>query len=543
MKTLNLILLVLLAVGPVFAAQTKSPAILLQEGLYAEKTEGNLEKAIEIYQQVLDEAGEIQRLAAKATYQLGMCHLKKGNEQKAAEYFQQVVSNYPTQKVLAEKADEQLKKLKPETKKSVFEQIDGQVIKFFAEKYGETAAEAGQKNLYANSHIYYVDPNFILYKGGMGFYYNWTGQTVTGKTKLSGTSYPNQTLYDTAGQKLNIEIIPDKDRSNFYHIYWIPDEPLAPEESLYYGWSIDDSRGLPSKTGDVATLTMQNQFGSPAIETFFLVLPKELKISQSNPPTGSEELLNFNVYWWTKQVQQGENHLERVQLKKQSLSQEIESLIKQLGEREEVPFTALNELIKIGEPAVELLILAMERSNNWQVPKALGVIQDKRSVGPLIKKWQKADFAPMNDVIAEGLGLITGKKLGKDRIKWQQWWNENGEFYTPEDTIKNFMAATIKFDKDKAMTFVAPDSHDYEDIKETFESSENPFNIMWRKLDSSVPTKIIEANIIDNMCSAVWRVTFKEDFNFGKTTFKAGDTFDLDGNLRKYGDKWLITGI
>ena len=48
---------------------------------------------------------------------------------------------------------------------------------------------------------------------------------------------------------------------------------------------------------------------------------------------------------------------------------------------------------------------------------------------------------------------------------------------------------------------------------------------------------------MDAMCSAVWRVIFKEEFTIEGKTFKAGDTFDIDGNLHKYGDKWLITGI
>lgn len=73
--------------------------------------------------------------------------------------------------------------------------------------------------------------------------------------------------------------------------------------------------------------------------------------------------------------------------------------------------------------------------------------------------------------------------------------------------------------------------------------SEHPFNVMFRKLDTSKPTKIIEASIIDNMCTAVWQVVFKEEFTIEGQTFKPGDTFDLDGGLRKYGDKWLITGI
>ncbi len=307
---------ILVFLGAVFLAAVamgEHAGVLLQEGIYAEEAEGDLDKAIGIYERVLADFAESQRVAAKAAYQLGMCYLKKGQEEKAAEYFGQVVSKYASQKVLVEKAREQLDKLRPDAK-SVFEEIDGQVIRFISGKYGETADVAGQKNLYANSHVYYVDSNFVLYNGGMGFYYNWTGRTITEKVRLSGTSYPNQTLYDSTGQELNIEIVPAEDRSNHWYIYWIPDEPLAPGESLYYGWSIDDSRALPSRTGETAALRMQNQFGSPVIETFFLVLPKVLKISQSNPPTGSEELLNFDVYWWTKTVQQGEEHFESVVL-------------------------------------------------------------------------------------------------------------------------------------------------------------------------------------------------------------------------------------
>lgn len=55
---------------------------------------------------------------------------------------------------LSKKEISQLKKVKPETKKSVFEQFDGQVVRFISETYGQTAGEAGQKNLYANRGIF-----------------------------------------------------------------------------------------------------------------------------------------------------------------------------------------------------------------------------------------------------------------------------------------------------------------------------------------------------------------------------------------------------
>jgi hypothetical protein len=112
MKQLRLIVFVLLAVSATGVwAQDKSPTVLLQEGLYSEETEGNLEKAMGIYKTLLKQAGEIQRIAAKATYRLGMCHLKKGEKEQAAAYFQRLVSNYPTQKKLVSQAREQLKKI------------------------------------------------------------------------------------------------------------------------------------------------------------------------------------------------------------------------------------------------------------------------------------------------------------------------------------------------------------------------------------------------------------------------------------------------
>ena len=66
--------------------------------------------------------------------------------------------------------------------------------------------------------------------------------------------------------------------------------------------------------GGAYTLTMQNHYGDPVIETFFLVLAKGMKLSDSTSPTGKEKLMNFDVYWWTKEVPQNENHLETVML-------------------------------------------------------------------------------------------------------------------------------------------------------------------------------------------------------------------------------------
>ena len=183
MKTLNLILVTMLAFCSVgFSAEEKSPVILLQEGIYAEETEGNLEKAIGLYEQVLAEYKEVERLAARATYQLGMCHLKKGDQEKAADYFDEVVNYYPEQKTAVKKAQAQLDKMGISKVKqgNIYEILGGEVSAFIGSKYGEVCAEAGAKKLYSNSHIYVVDTDFVLRSGGMGYVYNWTGkQTKT----------------------------------------------------------------------------------------------------------------------------------------------------------------------------------------------------------------------------------------------------------------------------------------------------------------------------------------------------------------------------
>ncbi|MCE5341729.1 MAG: DUF3108 domain-containing protein [Planctomycetaceae bacterium] len=94
-------------------ASLQQSSVLLQQGIYAEETEGNLEKAMGIYTQILTDYTEVERIAARAAYQLGNCYLKKGDKETAAKYLEQVVTNFASQKTIAEKAQAQLDKIKP----------------------------------------------------------------------------------------------------------------------------------------------------------------------------------------------------------------------------------------------------------------------------------------------------------------------------------------------------------------------------------------------------------------------------------------------
>lgn len=317
-KTLRDCMLVLLVVcfasGGAWAAQSAS--VMLQEGIYAEEIEGDLDSAIKIYEEIVSQAEQTEQAAAMAMYRIGMCRLKKGDKAQAVTQFQTVTKKYPDNKQLVARAREQLRKLgaapdviSPATEANLYERLPYDVIRFVGAKYGSLCAEAQGKNLYCNSHIYYVTPDSMAYKGGMGYYLNTSEKTLKSKIRLSGTSYPNQTHYDIAGREMNIEIVADKVRPNFHHIYWTPHEPVGPGQMFYYGWCMNDPLRLPASDAGRYMLEMQNQFGNRVMEAFFLVVPAGAEIvGKSEEYTTRDSISGFDVYCFSKEVPAGDNH-------------------------------------------------------------------------------------------------------------------------------------------------------------------------------------------------------------------------------------------
>ena len=336
--TIGLLLGVVLIAWPVMGEPAGRPqgpsaggsaSVLLQEGLYAEEIEGDLDGAIKIYEQVLAEAKDIEQAAAQATYRIGLCHLKKGDKTKAASYFQSILREYPDNEQLIARAKEQLNKLGTpaevpfgSTAASLYEKLPPEVIQFVGNKYGSICAEAGAKQLYSNSHVYYVTSDFVLLKGGMGYYHNLSDKALFNKIRLCGTSEPKQTHYDIAGREMNTEIVPDKVLQGFYHIYWTPYQPLPAGEMFYYGWCIDKAKQLsaaspqdPASGSAQYKLTMQNEFGNRVIETFFLVVPVNTRIiSRTEDYTAKDTIGGFDVYSFSKEVAEDANHQVEVVL-------------------------------------------------------------------------------------------------------------------------------------------------------------------------------------------------------------------------------------
>lgn len=89
-------------------ARGESASTLLEKGIYSEETAGNLDEAIKIYKQIVDEAKANRPAVAQALYRLGMCELKKGRTSEASSAFTTVVTQYADQKELVAKAQKQL---------------------------------------------------------------------------------------------------------------------------------------------------------------------------------------------------------------------------------------------------------------------------------------------------------------------------------------------------------------------------------------------------------------------------------------------------
>jgi hypothetical protein len=83
-------------------AAAQSAADLLQQGIHAQETAGDLDGAIRIFRQVA--SGTNKPLASQAQYQLVLCLLQKGDRTGAAKEAQALEQNFPDQKDLIAKA-------------------------------------------------------------------------------------------------------------------------------------------------------------------------------------------------------------------------------------------------------------------------------------------------------------------------------------------------------------------------------------------------------------------------------------------------------
>jgi hypothetical protein len=91
-----------------FAPAAESLSVLLQKAIYAEETEGNLDSAIRIYEQIAADGAANRSLIAQAQFRLAVCYQKQGDRQRAIAAFSGLLKQFPGETALANQTREQL---------------------------------------------------------------------------------------------------------------------------------------------------------------------------------------------------------------------------------------------------------------------------------------------------------------------------------------------------------------------------------------------------------------------------------------------------
>jgi HEAT repeat protein len=84
-------------------------------------------------------------------------------------------------------------------------------------------------------------------------------------------------------------------------------------------------------------------------------------------------------------------------------------------------------LAQLGEEAVAPLIAVLRNNSATgrdQAARALGILKSKLAVQPLIEALDNPD---VKRSASWALSNITGKNFGTDRLKWQEWWEQNDQ--------------------------------------------------------------------------------------------------------------------
>jgi len=98
----------LIAGAPLVTAQSDGQAeVLLREAMHAEVSDGDLERAIELYRTVVERYGDDRPVAAQALLRIGMSYEKLGMREAQAAY-QQLLRDYGDQRDLAAEAGSRL---------------------------------------------------------------------------------------------------------------------------------------------------------------------------------------------------------------------------------------------------------------------------------------------------------------------------------------------------------------------------------------------------------------------------------------------------
>ncbi len=110
-----LTVLAVIAVGAAasLTAQERRPEVLLEQALHVEQVEGDLERALQLYRELIESHSSIREVAAEAQLHIGLC-LEKLGLTEARQAYRRVIDGYPEQRDVVAAARERLASLTQE---------------------------------------------------------------------------------------------------------------------------------------------------------------------------------------------------------------------------------------------------------------------------------------------------------------------------------------------------------------------------------------------------------------------------------------------
>jgi len=281
--------LLILALPCTAAAATAGE--LLEKAIYAEETVGNLDEAIELYEQVIVEGKQATKAAAQAQLRLGVCYQKQGKADAATAAFQAVVDGYPQETELVAEAR---KHLPAALKLLPFPWKDGEQLQFNMKL---------ASGLDIGTMIYMIDQ--IKYEGKDAWQCSTRGMILNGTESFSDVtceeasfapirSFWRHSLLGTAdatyrGESVEIKLV-GKPEPRIIKINWPPAWDNEQGVQLF--------RCLPLKEGYKAPLTVVATLGGGEVR-----LEHEVsKIETIEVPAGKFECfkldLNIGQTFW-----------------------------------------------------------------------------------------------------------------------------------------------------------------------------------------------------------------------------------------------------
>src|SRR6266850_4812544 len=112
-------------VATIQSALPASFSELLEKGIYTEETKGDLDAAIQVYQQIARDPAADRNVAAQAQLRLGLCYLKLGDKTKAVAALNRLTQDFPDKQKLLSIMERQMPLLLDE----IIRQVEQNYIK------------------------------------------------------------------------------------------------------------------------------------------------------------------------------------------------------------------------------------------------------------------------------------------------------------------------------------------------------------------------------------------------------------------------------